>query len=224
MSKCTRCNITIIDDVVVCPLCRGAITKGTGEEENPFSGYPDMELIAYRKKVVMRIVFFIAVVATGILVAINFLTNKDSRWSLICAGAIAYGLFTFGFTFQPKVYHQTKLILQGILTMLLVWWIDFVPGYSGWSVDYAIPLVLLAMNGIVLVLMFARRRDWQSYALTQLRLFLLGVILVLFVFFEVVSTPTLCVIASAVTFVILFGMMVIGSRKMTVELRRLFRS
>lgn len=228
MNKCTRCNIKILDNVAVCPLCRGALTKETIDEEtkkeSQFSGYPDMGLLAYRKKVAMRIVFFIAIVAVGVLVAINLLTNKESKWSLICAGSIFYALFTFGYTFQPKVYHQTKIIMQGLLTMFLVWWIDFVLGYKGWSFDYAIPLVLLAMNGLVLVLMLVRRKDWQSYALTQLRLFLLGVLMVLLVFFEVVTTPTLSIIAIAVTFVILFGMMVIGSRKMTIELRRLFRS
>lgn len=223
MSKCTRCNITILDSKALCPVCRGALTR-EDETFTAISGYPDMGLLAYRKKQAMKIIFFVAVLASIILFVINRFAGQNTRWSWVCAGAIAYAFFTYAFTFQPRVYHQTKIFIQGLLTMVLLWWFDYSLGYTGWSLDYGVPVVLLAMNGLVIVLMMARHRDWQSYALTQLRLFIVGIVVLVLLFLDVLKMEELAAISVAVTDVILFGMLVIGSRKMTMELRRLFRT
>ena len=54
-----------------------------------------------------------------------------------------------------------------LIAILMVVAIDFVVGYRGWSVNYALPSAILLVDAGILILMCINRRNWQSYMMCR---------------------------------------------------------
>lgn len=219
MSKCNRCNIEVLDDSLICPLCRGALR----DTQPVRPAYPDMLPKLQRMRLALRIVAFCAVVGSLVLGIVNYLTYRGVKWSLVSVAAILYMYLTFAVTVQPLADEQKKILFQGIISIALVLSVDFSLGYYGWSVNIAIPAILIVVDMAFFIMMLVRRRDWRSYVIPQLELTLLAAVLLLLVSMELVTWKILADIAVLVIVVQLFGVFLIGGRSTTMELNRRFR-
>ncbi|MGN0389702.1 MAG: DUF6320 domain-containing protein [Wujia sp.] len=219
MSKCNRCNIEILDDSLICPLCKGALSDA--KPARP--AYPDMLPKLQRMRLALRIVAFCAIVGSLVLGIVNYLTYRGVKWSLVSVAAIVYLYLTFAVTVQPLSDEQEKILFQGIISMALALAVDFSLGYRGWSVNIAIPVVMIVVDVVFFVMMLVRRRDWRSYVIPQIELTLLAAVLLLLVSMDVVTRKALAMVAVFVIVVQLFGVFLIGGRSTTLELNRRFR-
>lgn len=219
MSRCNRCNITVKDDSLVCPLCKGALSDT--EPVKPV--YPDMFPRLQRMRLAIRIVTFCAVVGVLVLGIVNYMTYRGVKWSLVSLAGIAYLYFTFTFTVQPLADEQQKIMFQSVLSIALVLAVDFSLGYRGWSVNIGIPIIVILSNITIFVFMMVRRRDWRSYIMLQLELILLAAAELLLVSMEIVTWKLLAMISVFVVLVQMFGIFLIGGRSTTLELNRRFR-
>lgn len=219
MSKCNRCKITIKDDSLICPLCKGALS----ETETVQPAYPDMFPKLQKMRLAIRIVTFCAIVGVVGLGILNYLTYQGVRWSLISLAGIAYLYFTFTYTVQPLADEQQKIMFQGILSIALVLAIDASLGYRGWSVNIGIPVILIVTDLVIFVFMMIRRKDWRSYIMPQLELVLFAAAELLLISLEVVTWKPLTFIAVFLIVVQMFGIFLIGGRGTTLEINRRFR-
>lgn len=219
MSKCNRCNIEVLDDSLICPLCKGALSGAKSVRP----AYPDMLPKLQRMRLALRIVAFCAIVGSLVLGIVNYLTYRGVRWSLVSVAAIVYLYLTFAVTVQPLSDEQEKILFQGIISMALALAVDFSLGYRGWSVNIAIPVVMIVVDVVFFVMMLVRRRDWRSYVIPQIELTLLAAVLLLLVSMNVVTWKALAMVAVFVIVVQLFGVFLIGGRSTTLELNRRFR-
>lgn len=219
MSKCNRCNIEVLDDSLICPLCKGALR----DAKSVRPAYPDMLPKLQRMRLALRIVAFCAIVGSLVLGIVNYLTYRGVKWSLVSVAAIVYLYLTFAVTVQPLSDEQEKILFQGIISMALALAVDFSLGYRGWSVNIAIPVVMIVVDVVFFVMMLVRRRDWRSYVIPQIELTLLAAVLLLLVSMDVVTRKALAMVAVFVIVVQLFGVFLIGGRSTTLELNRRFR-
>ena len=219
MSKCNRCNIEVLDDSLICPLCKGALS----DAKSVRPAYPDMLPKLQRMRLALRIVAFCAIVGSLVLGIVNYLTYRGVKWSLVSVAAIVYLYLTFAVTVQPLSDEQEKILFQGIISMALALAVDFSLGYRGWSVNIAIPVVMIVVDVVFFVMMLVRRRDWRSYVIPQIELTLLAAVLLLLVSMNVVTWKALAMVAVFVIVVQLFGVFLIGGRSTTLELNRRFR-
>ena len=219
MSKCNRCNIEVLDDSLICPLCKGALSGAKSVRPS----YPDMLPKLQRMRLALRIVTFCAIVGSLVLGIVNYLTYRGVKWSLVSVAAIIYLYLTFAVTVQPLSDEQEKILFQGIISMALALAVDFSLGYRGWSVNIAIPVIMIVVDVVFFVMMLVRRRDWRSYVIPQIELTLLAAVLLLLVSMDVVTRKALAMVAVFVIVVQLFGVFLIGGRSTTLELNRRFR-
>ncbi len=219
MSKCNRCNIEVLDDSLICPLCKGALS----DIKSVRPAYPDMLPKIQRMRLALRIVAFCSVVGGLMLGIVNYLTYQGVKWSLVSLAAIVYSYLTFAVTVQPLADEQKKILFQGIISIALALSVDFSLGYYGWSVNIAIPAILIAVDLVFFVMMLVRRRDWRSYVIPQIELTLLAAILLLLMSMEIVTWKVLAGVAVFVIVIQLFGVLLIGGRSATLELNRRFR-
>ena len=55
-----------------------------------------------------------------------------------------------------------KLFIQAVSAIGLTILIDYIVGYTGWSVDYAIPTTIFVMDSLIVILMIVNRNSWQN--------------------------------------------------------------
>lgn len=220
MKRCNECNVEIIEDISVCPLCQHGLEQISLELKEAM--YPRVEFNNQKFKLIIRIFIFISIILGAGLFTINLATYNGVWWSLICGGAIAYFWITVRYSIQNNTNSAAKILVQTISGMGLCLLIDVVIGYQGWSINYVIPSIILVAYLAIVILMIVNFMNWQSYILFQITLVIFSLILMILYFFRIITNPVLCYVTAAITLVIFIGTVVFGDKKAKTELIRRF--
>lgn len=218
MSRCKQCNVEILDETERCPLCHSVLEK-TVEVENM---YPNVRTMTRRLALLSRIYLFVAILVEALLIYLNVLSDSEMFWSAIPGLAMLYGYLVLRYAILGKSGYKGKTIVLTLIAILMVVAIDFVVGYRGWSVNYALPSAILLVDAGILVLMCINRRNWQSYMMWQIFMILCSVVPLVLYAVGIVTAPILALLAFAFSTALFLGTLIIGDRRARTELRRRF--
>ena len=218
MSRCKQCNVEILDETERCPLCHSVLEK-TVEVENM---YPNVRTMTRRLALLSRIYLFVAILVEALLIYLNVLSDSEMFWSAIPGLAMLYGYLVLRYAILGKSGYKGKIIVLTLIAILMVVAIDFVVGYRGWSVNYALPSAILLVGAGILVLMCINRRNWQSYMMWQIFMILCSVVPLVLYAVGIVTAPILALLAFAFSTALFLGTLIIGDRRARTELRRRF--
>ncbi len=218
MKRCKRCDILVMDDTSLCPLC-DSVLEG---DEPGVNTYPRLEEEFHRFVLFRKVVYFILLAAAVLSVLINYLTFHGVYWSVIVLAAIGYALFTISYTVMNRTNLGAKVIWQAAGILILTWVIDMVTGYKGWSIRYAIPVMLLLADGMLIVMMIFDTIRWQGYFMCQIAVTLLSIIPVVLAVLKVVDNLDLAIITCVIIWLVLAATIIFGGRKVKNELQRRF--
>ena len=132
------------------------------------AAYPDVGIREKRFALIIRIYVFLAVMAEALLVFINVNYHKGIWWSAITAGVFIYIYLIMKIGIQNDAGYRSKIILLTIFSIGLLFLIDEVAGYRGWSLNYVLPAGVIMLNVAIILLMIVNWRNWPSYLLFQL--------------------------------------------------------
>ena len=242
MRSCERCKLIVLDDAVICPLCRGVLSEKKREDESQEEGlqkkekkkershvegrsltYPDILPRTHKLRFIIRLVIFSAILVEMALIVINYVTNPNFLWSLIVGAALIYGCFTLDYSVKEHRSTQRRLLVQMIVFILLVMVMDWYFGKQGWSYTFAIPIALMGVDLAAVILMLVNVYHWQNYVMTEIVTFLISLIFIILMMTEVIPDCLLLIISASVTGLILLGTVLIGERPIANELKRRFR-
>lgn len=218
MSRCKQCNVEILDETERCPLCHSVLEK-TVEVENM---YPNVRTMTRRLALLSRIYPFVAILVEALLIYLNVLSDSEMFWSAIPGLAMLYGYLVLRYAILGKSGYKGKIIVLTLIAILMVVAIDFVVGYRGWSVNYALPSAILLVDAGILILMCINRRNWQSYMMWQIFMILCSVVPLVLYAVGIVTAPLLALLAFAFSTALFLGTLIIGDRRARTELRRRF--
>ena len=198
MSRCKQCNVEILDETERCPLCHSVLEK-TVEVENM---YPNVRTMTRRLALLSRIYLFVAILVEALLIYLNVLSDSEMFWSAIPGLAMLYGYLVLRYAILGKSGYKGKIIVLTLIAILMVVAIDFVVGYRGWSVNYALPSAILLVDAGILILMCINRRNWQSYMMWQIFMILCSVVPLVLYAVGIVTAPLclagVCIFCGAV--------------------------
>ena len=143
-------------------------------------------------------------------------------WSAIPGLAMLYGYLVLRYAILGKSGYKGKIIVLTLIAILIVVAIDFVVGYRGWSVNYALPSAILLVDAGILILMCINRRNWQSYMMWQIFMILCSVVPLVLYAVGIVTAPLFALLAFAFSAALFLGTLIIGDRRARTELRRRF--
>ena len=218
MSRCKQCNVEILDETERCPLCHSVLEK-TVEVENM---YPNVRTMTRRLALLSRIYLFVAILVEALLIYLNVLSDSEMFWSSIPGLAMLYGYLVLRYAILGKSGYKGKIIVLTLIAILMVVAIDFVVGYRGWSVNYALPSAILLVHAGILILMCINRRNWQSYMMWQIFMILCSVVPLVLYAVGIVTAPLLALLAFAFSAALFLGTLIIGDRRARTEMRRIF--
>ena len=218
MSRCKQCNGERLDETERCPLCHSVLEK-TVEVENM---YPNVRTMTRRLALLSRIYLFVAILVEALLIYLNVLSDSEMFWSAIPGLAMLYGYLVLRYAILGKSGYKGKIIVLTLIAILMVVAIDFVVGYRGGSVNYALPSAILLVDAGILILMCINRRNWQSYMMWQIFMILCSVVPLVLYAVGIVTAPILALLAFAFSAALFLGTLIIGDRRARTELRRRF--
>jgi hypothetical protein len=221
MNKCLHCGVAITDKTDVCPLCRCVVELEDTDAQA--ERYPNIRLKGRKLELVSRIALFLAIVLGALAVILNYTMDSDRMWSVIVVGVLAYlMLFLFYIIVNEHAGYRSKVVIGVACGAADLVVIDYVLGFKHWSLDYAIPLTLLAMDLMIIVVMFINIRNWQSYLLFQIVMIVCSGICVILSVCGVIRHPLMSYIALGLSSVMFLATFIIGGRRARNELKRRF--
>lgn len=218
MSRCRQCNIEVLDETERCPLCK-SVLEHTIEVENM---YPNVRMMTRKLNLISRIYLFCAIIAEVILVYINWVVESKIWWSAITGLSFLYVYMLLRYAILGKSGYRSKIFMSTLIAVLMVIAIDFVVGYRGWSVNYALPAGILLVDVGILFMVFINRRNWQSYIMWQLFMILCSLVPLILWLQGIITHPFAGWMAFAYSVLQFLGMLIIGDRRARVELKRRF--
>lgn len=229
MNKCENCNVIVYDETPVCPLCHSVIEEIEPEQRNAYAmlkdhgaPYPNVRKRTAILHFVTKLILFLFIVAEIGLVVVNYFVTPDFWWSGISGTAMVYTYLSMIYWIHHDAGYAAKIGRQISLTIILLVGIDYFTGMTGWSLQWAIPGVILFGDAIVFFLMMLNRQHWYSYTLLLLMIAIFSVCIICLYFAGKIASIVLPVISAGVTGVYLLGTIIFGDREFARELKRRF--
>lgn len=219
MSKCRNCKIEILDQTTVCPLCH-CVVEMDGSELEP--RYPNVGIREKKFALVIRIYVFLAVAVEALLVFLNAKNFDGIWWSVITAGVFAYIYLIMKLGIQNDTGYRNKLIFLTVFAVALIYLIDKVIGYRGWSLNYVLPAGVIMLNVAILLLMIVNWKNWPSYLLFQMFCILCSLLPIFLWKKGYITKPFLSEAALVISVFLFLGTFIIGGGRARAELKRRF--
>lgn len=219
MSRCQKCNVIILDSSDRCPLCRHVLEQGGESGENH---YPDAIRVTKQFRFLENLLLFLSIVAVCVLAGINYIFHPDVPWSIIAALIFLYANVVVKLAVVGKSGYMFKTLMLVTIAVVVLLGIDYLTGYSRWSLDYVFPIGILAVDLMLLILTLVNRRNWQSYMLPQILMILLSLIPFILLLTGVIHFPYLAWIALGASVFLFLGTLILGDQRARTELKRRF--
>lgn len=229
MNKCENCNVIVYDETSVCPLCHSVLEELEPKEQEEYllfescgAPYPNVRRRAEILQFVTKLILFLFILAEIGLVVVNYYTKPGFWWSGISGIAMVYIYLSMVYWIHHDAGYAAKIGQQISLTIALLVGIDYFTGMSGWSLQWAIPGVILFGDAIVFFLMMLNRQHWYSYTFLLLLVAIFSIGIIGLYFAGRIENIVLPVVSAGVTGVYLLATIIFGDREFARELKRRF--
>ncbi len=103
------------------------------------------------------------------------------------------------YSLKKNINIAGHVLLQLIALSLLTVYIDHLLGEKGWSINIAIPIMIMIANVTMLVLTIVSYKKYMKYAVYQLIIVFLSMIPVILVTENIVQDKVLSIVASGIS-------------------------
>ena len=148
---------------------------------------------------IIKILASVSVLIAITLVSSNKLTTPVIPWAALCNCGIIYCWITVIYSIKKNTNIAGHVLIQTIAISILALYIDYKIGFKGWSLDIAIPIIIIVANITMLVLTIVSYKKYIKYAIYQLIIVLFSMLPVFFITEQMIQNKTLGIIASSVS-------------------------
>ena len=121
-----------------------------------------------------------------------------------------------------KLHIGWKLFAQIIAVMIVLITTDAVTGWSGWSITYLEPFVIIAATLVMTLVLLIRRAKWREYMLFQFLITINGFISIVLYCFGLIKVIWPGATGAIYALLTLFGMYVFANKQFKNELYKRF--
>lgn len=137
--------------------------------------YPQ-KLSSKKGEAVLKILLGTSVLLGIILVIINKLTTPNIHWAALANCGIIYIWITVIYSIKKGTNIAGHVLIQTIAISAATLYIDDRIGFRGWSINIAIPIILITANVTMLILTIITRKNYIKYAIYQLMIVLITLV------------------------------------------------
>lgn len=160
--------------------------------------YPQ-KIKAKKSDKIIKILIGVSVGVALLLWMINHLTTPKIPWAALTNIGILYSWITVIYSIKKNINIAGHVLLQTIAISILTVYIDYKLGFKGWSVNIAIPIMIIVANITMLVLTIVSYKKYIKYAIYQLMIVLFSMLPVVLITEHIIQDKTLSAIASGVS-------------------------
>ena len=183
--------------------------------------YPQ-KINAKKTDFIIKVAILASFIFGIMLVLINRIFTPEIRWAGYCNAGIIYVWITVLYSLKKNVNIASHLFTQMVALSALCVYFDIRMGFQAWSINYAIPLIVIATNIAMLILSIANFRNYVRYAFFQVLIVLLSLIPIFLVYENWVNDKAFSIFASCLSLFNLIISLLFHFKDIKTELARQF--
>lgn len=163
--------------------------------------------------IAIKIMLLISIIISIICVVINICTSKNFLWSMIVILGIVYTWVTVIYSIHRNINIASNVLVHSITVSLVALCLDFIIGYTGWSINLAIPIIISVANITIFILTIVSVHKYYKYVIYQVIIFCLSLIPLIIVLFtkNIITNPIFTIISSSIAvFTFVFSLILCG--------------
>ena len=181
--------------------------------------YPKLNHVK-RNNIILIISIAISIILIDVLLLINVLVDKTNHWSLLCVAGILYVYGTIIYNKKRNINIASNVFVQCLLVSLLIIAIDYFIGFSGWSLNVSIPIVVIVANSTLMILTIVSRKRYMKYAMYHVLTFLFSMIPLILMFMGIIQNKVLTIVSSSIAAFSLLLTIILCGRAMWIETKK----
>lgn len=183
--------------------------------------YPQ-KINAKKTDFIIKMAILISFIVGVGLVIINRFTTPEIKWAGYCNAGIIYVWITVLYALNKNVNMASHLFIQMLAISALCVYIDFRLGFEAWSINLAIPMIVIIINIIMLILSITSYNNYIRYAFFQLLIVIASMVPIFLVYEHLVNDKTLSIVATSISGVNLLFSLVFHFKDIKAEVVRKF--
>jgi len=211
MKYCNRCKVTIENDLSNCPLCEQKTLKTNKVAEVDF--LIQKAISEDTTRIIMRILLFIFIVVIGANIVLNVAFDFTFIWAPYTIVILFYAFLLLKTAIKSYKNIGTIVLINVYMLSIIGFILDVILGFSRWSINYLIPILILA--GIVALVIFIciNKTDLLVYFIYMLIIASFGLTLLILLWANIVTVEKPSIITAFISFIVIIGMFMFGDRK-----------
>lgn len=160
--------------------------------------YPQ-KLNSKKSDKIVKILLIVSVILAILLYIINKLTSPKIPWALLTNVGIIYIWITTIYSIRKNTNIAGHVLIQTIAISIITVLIDYNIGFLGWSLDIAIPIIIMIANITMLLLTIISHKRYIRYAIYQLIIVLFSMLPIILITERLIRNTTLSIIATSIS-------------------------
>ena len=160
--------------------------------------YPQ-KLNSKKSNLIVKLGISISLIIAIIISILNWLTTPQIPWAAIANCSIIYIWVILFYSIKKRINIAGHVLMHTISISLLNIYIDYRLGFTQWSLNIAIPIIIIIANITMLVLTIVSHKQFIKYAIYQLIIVFFSIIPIIFITENIIQNKTLSIIAIAIS-------------------------
>lgn len=174
--------------------------------------YYPQKINAKKTDFIIRTMIIIQAIFSIGIVILNTVLTPNIHWAGVCNAGIIYIWITVLYSINKNRNIASHIFLQTIAMSILCVYIDYKTGFKAWSINIAIPSIVIIANITMLILSIVEHRRYIGYAIYQLLVVLFSVIPIILVYENYINDKTLSIIATIISAINLLLSLILNSK------------
>lgn len=218
MKYCEHCKVKVNTDKKICPLCFNSLKEMNtpNDKELNYANYPNRKVKVENHNLFYKIIIFLCAVSILSSLLIDFVTHKEGNkwWSIYVVLSVGYLYTLFRGAILARTYVIKRLLLQLVVMSILLWGIDVLSDYIGWSLAIVIPCLCTATNITNMIITLINHKSFNDGFSSIMFCLFLGVVPFILQLFDLIKGEDLWApLASAAFSIVVFLAIVVFAGK-----------
>ena len=162
--------------------------------------YPQ-KINAHKSDFIIKIFILVSIIIAIILFIINKLTTPQIPWAALTIAGQIYIWITVLYAINKNINIAGHVLIQTIAISLLTFYIDYSLKFKGWSLNIAIPIIIIIANLTMLILTIISHKKYIRYAIYQLIICIFSLLPLYFIYEKFIYQNVLSYIAVGISIV-----------------------
>jgi len=160
--------------------------------------YPE-KIKAKKSDIIIKILILVSIIIVAVLILINKLTTPNIPWAALANAGIIYIWIIVVYSVKRNINIAGHILIQTITVSILTIYIDYKLGMMEWSIDIAIPIIIIISNITMLILTIVSYKKYIKYAIYQLIIVLFSMIPVILMTEHIIEIRVLSIVAGSIS-------------------------